>query len=62
MNNNPSPTYIGDRYRHKRTGFSGVVVTEFVPTPWTPERVRLTLEAGGVKKEFALTELEEIEE
>jgi hypothetical protein len=55
-----SPTYIGDKYRHTKTDFSGVVVGEKISTPWNPERVLLTLEHNGEEKEFPLSELEEI--
>jgi hypothetical protein len=57
-----SPTYIGDVYRHVRTGFSGEVMKEAIPSPWTPDKVLLTLESNGGSHEFPLSELVEIEE
>jgi hypothetical protein len=56
------PTYNGGRYRHTKTNFLGVVVKEIIPNPWSPDRVFLTLEHAGNKREFQLTELEEIDE
>jgi hypothetical protein len=57
-----SATYIGDKYRHTESGFSGVVVKETQPSHWPPERVIFTLEsANGEQKAFRLRELEEDE-
>jgi hypothetical protein len=57
-----SPTYIGDIYRHVETGFTGEVVKEVVPTPWTPDGVVLTLERNGERRQFPLTQLVGVEE
>jgi hypothetical protein len=57
-----SPTYVGDKYRHTRSGFSGMVVKEAQPSPWLPETVILTLEGpNGEQRAFPLAELEEEE-
>jgi len=56
-----SPTYLGDEYRHTKSGFSGMVVKETQPSPWLPEGVILTLESTGrEQKAFPLRELEEV--
>ena len=55
--------YCGDEYRHRKSGFCGVVVSEIEPTlssPWLPERVILTLKNGaGEQRDFPLSELDE---
>jgi hypothetical protein len=55
-------TYLGDRYRHTKSDFCGEVVEENNPVPWRPGAVKLKLEsASGERREFSLTELQEID-